>query len=1754
MVCTLADIRFEMVSVLYNIGAVHSYAGASESRETADGMKLACTHFQCAAWAFQHLKDTFPQPSGVDLAPDIMQFMYHLMLAQAQECILEKSMMDNRKATIIVAAILAIDQTAEDGDIRNWKRYVKFKIAYHTCVSLLYQGQQAEEQQKMGERVAFYQAAAEKLEEANKLSKGMDNAEAINEALTFTMDVVEGKKKAAKNENEFIYHEEVPEKDTLPEVKGASLVKGIPFDVNDPEVSGPDIFGRLVPMKAHEASSLYSEEKAKLLRKVGAMIDEKDQSLFTYMTSLQLEHLNLFSEPERLPQELVDRCAALSAKPSAIQDLVDAMGKLADTYQDVESMLQEVKELLEQEEAREKEYQEVMGNRPPSIVATDLTREARKYEEAHAKASESNQTLHKAMTMNISNLRILSLPLDELDTPADDSSRKEMQHLVNKVDEMKRQRSMLATQLRDSITQDDITRQLVTRTGEPLDTIFSQEMQKHERYVTFIEQNLLAQENILKALTDAYARYAGTRKATNEIIRKRESIINGLIASYDAYEDLLAKSSKGLEFYRKLETNVSKLLQRVKGTCRVQEEEREQILLKNKKSLPRTRKAASNTSSDSDSNEPSSSGPKLKDYLQNMKKGGSGGGGYSGGSQPSNPYFNAAVTGYGHLPSSISPQPSGYYDQSGMVSQLSSDSGSQQWIPSVRPAPVGSEGTGEQTPSVCSSTNMAFKQPVDDGKFQPHSHGPYQMPSSDNTGIKAGASYPLSVAYSSYNPAGYGSNTPAYRALQMPLMHPQSAYSQGHFNYSGQYGMQQYSQGQVLPAASESPIPTSVSYYHDPSQATATSQANYASYTAPANTQQYNSTYSQQGGAPQYSSRTESYTGQSYSQGYTPVAQGYPTSSTPKDATSYPSYPTSTSQAASSYLPTQQSYYPPAATSQDASSYTATQQSAYPSSSAEQISDTYSSYAYTSPSAMGGSYQVSTQQPGASFSTPSYTGGSTTDTGVSYSQYMQQSQYYPGIQVPKPGLSQTSSYGGHPGYSFNTTSGTYNYGSGYQSSSAEENNYNVGEYQQGNQQVSVYSMTGTSSGTNPTKSNYGSEFHGNSAASSNSVTSLSSGSSSEVSLVPQPSSYYQYDYSTQPTDVATVLHTSSVAQSTEYLYMNAGTSTSFYTNAGTNSTSQTSSSQVSVDGQTYAAQYNTNQAESYQTPEYVQNQYYTVQYGYQNVSGMPNMDTPPQSPRHIIVQQQGGVPPSEGNKEIKLTLKVFGKDLYTDPEALNQFVQEVEKYEKFVEGLTTKTLNGPTPLDMKWKELLDFQEKDAHTHSISVARCYPMKNRFPDILPYDNSRVELPSTKDDYINASFMKDVTPLTPPFIVTQAPIPSTYCDFWTMVWEQQVEVVVCLLSDSELNNQVYWPLEKGQELAMGKMKLSLQSSNIRPHWTERILSICVGETRVSRVIVHLQFTAWPGSSFPASPGPFLSLVCEALTFYCQQRAASHPVVVHCLSGVGRTGLFVLATAAVCEVQAGQGLLDLVPTASTMSASRKNSLRDREHLKFAYQAVLYYAQDFLMKRGILTSRSTFEDKRSRAGKSHTRHPSEDFLLGQPTDLSQLQSGVEKMGTLNDDYEGRVHGRVCDIACVTHPIALLETERLHHVRHISSVGSVSVYWAAANNNDSLTTLPRHRCDGVANSHPEGQLVGSNSGSVSNSRSSTPPFGYLPSLADPSKFSLKTEAPQDKSRKRFTRESFEAKRRESTTSLESSQIDTDDPLSLIDSLWPLKRL
>ena len=66
------DVRYELACILYNIGAMHSYLGCLDKRHTDDGIKISCTHFQYAAWAFHTLKESYGQ---INLSSDINEFV-----------------------------------------------------------------------------------------------------------------------------------------------------------------------------------------------------------------------------------------------------------------------------------------------------------------------------------------------------------------------------------------------------------------------------------------------------------------------------------------------------------------------------------------------------------------------------------------------------------------------------------------------------------------------------------------------------------------------------------------------------------------------------------------------------------------------------------------------------------------------------------------------------------------------------------------------------------------------------------------------------------------------------------------------------------------------------------------------------------------------------------------------------------------------------------------------------------------------------------------------------------------------------------------------------------------------------------------------------------------------------------------------------------------------------------------------------------------------------------------------------------------------------------------------------------------------------------------------------------------------------------------------------------------------------------------------------------------------------------------------
>ncbi len=54
--------------------------------------------------------------------------------------------------------------------------------------------------------------------------------------------------KAVKRDNDSVYFEKVPSLTSLPAVQGAVVAKPLSFDCHDPDISGPDIFQKLVPM------------------------------------------------------------------------------------------------------------------------------------------------------------------------------------------------------------------------------------------------------------------------------------------------------------------------------------------------------------------------------------------------------------------------------------------------------------------------------------------------------------------------------------------------------------------------------------------------------------------------------------------------------------------------------------------------------------------------------------------------------------------------------------------------------------------------------------------------------------------------------------------------------------------------------------------------------------------------------------------------------------------------------------------------------------------------------------------------------------------------------------------------------------------------------------------------------------------------------------------------------------------------------------------------------------------------------------------------------------------------------------------------------------------------------------------------------------------------------------------------------------------------------------------------------------------
>lgn len=108
---------------------------------------------------------------------------------------------------------------------------------------------------KHGEAVGYVKQAEAKLTDCVK----QKYLKEFQETLKYAQETIEARARLLKKDNDFVYNEKIPSVEQLPEIKGVSLVKCLAVDFeNDPDLVIKDIFARLVSMKAHELSSLYT--------------------------------------------------------------------------------------------------------------------------------------------------------------------------------------------------------------------------------------------------------------------------------------------------------------------------------------------------------------------------------------------------------------------------------------------------------------------------------------------------------------------------------------------------------------------------------------------------------------------------------------------------------------------------------------------------------------------------------------------------------------------------------------------------------------------------------------------------------------------------------------------------------------------------------------------------------------------------------------------------------------------------------------------------------------------------------------------------------------------------------------------------------------------------------------------------------------------------------------------------------------------------------------------------------------------------------------------------------------------------------------------------------------------------------------------------------------------------------------------------------------------------------------------------------
>jgi programmed cell death 6-interacting protein len=387
--------------------------------DSEEGLQKANKKMQSAAGIFAFLKErvvgAIEQEPTPDLEPEALGVLASLCLAQAQEMVVQKAIKDSMKDNIVAklaghaddlfAEVMKVMQKESVRTLwdKEWLALVSGKQALYNGLSQFHQSKVCNAAKSVGEEISRLQYAQQLLAACQQRSG--------RPALGGCADWVKRAERAlvdAKKDNDFIYHERIPDVKTLPSVGRAAVVK--PTAV--PERFLPaekELFAALMPVHIHQAVAAYEVRRQELVGKELQRLKEGTNMLNEILSSMNLPAGLEDTTGGGVPASLVEKCQAVVAAgglpllEQLVQDLPDLLQRNTDLLTESERMLREE---AESDASLRAQHQAKWSRTPSDRLTGTFTANANKYRTIINNATQADGMVKEKLTSHMAGMKV----------------------------------------------------------------------------------------------------------------------------------------------------------------------------------------------------------------------------------------------------------------------------------------------------------------------------------------------------------------------------------------------------------------------------------------------------------------------------------------------------------------------------------------------------------------------------------------------------------------------------------------------------------------------------------------------------------------------------------------------------------------------------------------------------------------------------------------------------------------------------------------------------------------------------------------------------------------------------------------------------------------------------------------------------------------------------------------------------------------------------------------------------------------------------------------------------------------------------------------------------------------------------------------------------------------------------------------------------------------------------------------------------